>query len=119
MLIVKLEKKVNIEKALRKLKTKVIKTKQLRRLRDGKAFTKPSAKKRTRERNRMSETRKTAVERKILRISNFQRTPHVHLHHSHDMCVMIEYNVPFPGLFDRFVLSILNFPHNLFRASRT
>jgi ribosomal protein S21 len=46
MLIVKLEKKVNIEKALRKLKTKVIKTKQLRRLRDGKAFTKPSAKKR-------------------------------------------------------------------------
>ena len=46
MLIVKLEKKVNIEKALRKLKTKVIKTKQLKKLRDGKAFTKPSAKKR-------------------------------------------------------------------------
>jgi len=46
MLIVKLEKKVNIEKALRKLKTKVIKTKQLKKLRDGKHFTKPSAKKR-------------------------------------------------------------------------
>jgi small subunit ribosomal protein S21 len=46
MLIVKLEKKVNIEKALRKLKTKVIKTKQLKRLRDGKHFTKPSEKKR-------------------------------------------------------------------------
>jgi ribosomal protein S21 len=46
MLIVKLEKKVNIEKALRKLKTKVIKTKQLKKLRDGKAFTKPSAKRR-------------------------------------------------------------------------
>ncbi len=46
MLIVKIEKKVNIEKALRKLKTKVIKTKQLKRLRDGKHFTKPSEKKR-------------------------------------------------------------------------
>lgn len=46
MLIVKLEKKVNIEKALRKLKTKVIKTKQLKRLREGKHFTKPSEKKR-------------------------------------------------------------------------
>jgi len=46
MLIVKLEKKVNIEKALRKLKTKVIKTKQLKNLRERKYFTKPSAKKR-------------------------------------------------------------------------
>ena len=46
MLIVKLEKKVNIEKALRKLKTKVIKTKQLKHLRERKYFTKPSAKKR-------------------------------------------------------------------------
>ena len=46
MLIVKLEKKVNIEKALRKLKTKVIKTKQLKQLRERKYFTKPSAKKR-------------------------------------------------------------------------
>ena len=46
MLIIKLEKGVNIEKALRKLKTKVIKTKQLKKLRDSKCFTKPSAKKR-------------------------------------------------------------------------
>lgn len=46
MLIIKLEKGVNIEKALRKLKTKVIKTKQLKKLRDGKYFAKPSAKKR-------------------------------------------------------------------------
>tara|TARA_B100000768_G_C11179174_1_gene332174 strand:+ start:322 stop:519 length:198 start_codon:yes stop_codon:yes gene_type:complete len=49
MLIVKLEKKVNIEKALRKLKTKVIKTKQLKKLRDNKHFTKPSEKNRFRK----------------------------------------------------------------------
>jgi small subunit ribosomal protein S21 len=46
MLIIKLEKKVNIEKALKKLKSKVIKTKQLKKLRDGKHFTKPSERKR-------------------------------------------------------------------------
>lgn len=46
MLIVKIEKKVNLERALRKLKTKVIKTKQQKRLRDLKSFTKPSEKKR-------------------------------------------------------------------------
>ena len=46
MLIVKIEKKVNLEKALRKLKTKVIKTKQQRRLRELQSFTKPSEKKR-------------------------------------------------------------------------
>ncbi len=46
MLIVKLEKKVNIEKALKQLKSKVIRTKQLKKLRENKHFTKPSAKKR-------------------------------------------------------------------------
>lgn len=46
MLIVKLNKKTNIEKALKQLKSKVIRTKQLRKLRDRKQFTKPSAKKR-------------------------------------------------------------------------
>tara|TARA_B100000035_G_scaffold310541_1_gene318518 strand:- start:772 stop:969 length:198 start_codon:yes stop_codon:yes gene_type:complete len=46
MLIVKIDKKTNLEKALRKLKTKVIKTKQLKQLRERKHFTKPSAKKR-------------------------------------------------------------------------
>ncbi len=46
MLIVKIDKKTNLEKALRKLKTKVIKTKQLKQLRERKHFTKPSEKKR-------------------------------------------------------------------------
>ena len=46
MLIVKIDKKTNLEKALRKLKTKVIKTKQLIQLRERKHFTKPSEKKR-------------------------------------------------------------------------
>jgi small subunit ribosomal protein S21 len=46
MLIIKLEKKTNIEKALKQLKSKVIRTKQSRKLRDGKYFTKPSEKKR-------------------------------------------------------------------------
>ena len=36
MLIVKLEKKVNIEKALKQLKSKVIRTKQLKKLRENK-----------------------------------------------------------------------------------
>lgn len=46
MLIVKLGKKVNIEKALKQLKSKVIKTKQLKNLRERKHFTKPSEKRR-------------------------------------------------------------------------
>ncbi len=46
MLIVKLNKKTNIEKALKQLKSKVIRTKQLRKLRERKQFTKPSEKKR-------------------------------------------------------------------------
>ena len=46
MLIIKIDKKTNLEKALRKLKTKVIKTKQLKQLRERKHFTKPSEKKR-------------------------------------------------------------------------
>lgn len=46
MLIIKLNKKTSIEKALKQLKSKVIKTKQLRELRDRKQFTKPSAKRR-------------------------------------------------------------------------
>lgn len=46
MLIVKLNKKTNIEKALKQLKSKVIKTKQLRELRERKQHTKPSAKRR-------------------------------------------------------------------------
>jgi len=46
MLIVKLNKKTNIEKALKQLKSKVIKTKQKKKLRDLQQHTKPSAKKR-------------------------------------------------------------------------
>ena len=46
MLIIKLNKKTTIEKALKQLKSKVIKTKQLRELRDRKQFTKPSARRR-------------------------------------------------------------------------
>ena len=45
MLIVNVNKG-NIEKALKQLKSKVIRTKQLRKLRDRKQFTKPSANKR-------------------------------------------------------------------------
>ena len=47
MLIVKLDdKKPNIEKALKQLKSKVIRTKQSKKLRDNKHFSKPSEKKR-------------------------------------------------------------------------
>jgi|TARA_B110000240_G_scaffold62235_1_gene70883 small subunit ribosomal protein S21 len=46
MLIIKLENKTNIDRALKQLKSKVIRTKQLKKLRDGKHFTKPSEKKR-------------------------------------------------------------------------
>ena len=45
MLIVDVNKG-NIEKALKQLRSKVIRTKQLRQLRDRKQFTKPSATKR-------------------------------------------------------------------------
>lgn len=45
MLIVDVNKG-NIEKALKQLRSKVIRTKQLRHLRDRKQFTKPSAAKR-------------------------------------------------------------------------
>jgi small subunit ribosomal protein S21 len=45
MLIINIENN-NIEKALKKYKRKVINTKQLKKLRDGKHFIKPSAKKR-------------------------------------------------------------------------
>jgi len=46
MLIVKLDKKTSIEKALKKLKSKVIRTKQLKKLRNRKQFIKPSETKR-------------------------------------------------------------------------
>ncbi len=46
MLIVKLNKKTSIEKALKQLKSKVIKTKQMREVRERKQFTKPSQKRR-------------------------------------------------------------------------
>lgn len=46
MLIVKLNKKTNIEKALKQLKSKTIRTKQLRELRERKQHIKPSEKKR-------------------------------------------------------------------------
>jgi small subunit ribosomal protein S21 len=46
MLIIKIEKKTNIEKALKQLKSKVIRTKQSKKLRDNKHFSKPSEKKR-------------------------------------------------------------------------
>ena len=42
MLIVQLNKKTSIEKALKQLKSKVIRTKQLKKLRDRKQFVKPS-----------------------------------------------------------------------------
>ena len=42
MLIVKLGKKTNIEKALKQMKSKVIRTKQMRNLRNRKHYTKPS-----------------------------------------------------------------------------
>lgn len=46
MLIVKLGKKTNIEKALKQLKSKTIRTKQLKKLRDLRQHTKPSAQRR-------------------------------------------------------------------------
>lgn len=45
MLIIKVESN-NIEKALKQYKSKVIRTKQLKELRDRKQYTKPSAMKR-------------------------------------------------------------------------
>lgn len=46
MLIIKLNKKTNIEKALKQYKSKTIKTKQLKRLREDRYHTKPSQKRR-------------------------------------------------------------------------
>lgn len=46
MLIIKLDKKTNIEKALKQYKRKVINTKQVKKLRDQQYYIKPSAKKR-------------------------------------------------------------------------
>ena len=46
MLIVKLDKKTSIEKALKKLKSKVIRTKQLKKIRNRKQFIKHSETKR-------------------------------------------------------------------------
>lgn len=46
MIIVKVEQKGGIERALKEYKSKVIKTKQIKKLRDGKEFEKPSHKKR-------------------------------------------------------------------------
>lgn len=45
MLIIEIDKG-NIEKALKQYKRKVIKTKQLQKLREGQEYTKPSIKKR-------------------------------------------------------------------------
>ena len=46
MLIIKLDEKTNIEKALKQYKRKVINTKQVKKLRDQQCYIKPSAKKR-------------------------------------------------------------------------
>lgn len=46
MLIIKLDEKTNIEKALKQYKRKVINTKQVKKLRDQQYYIKPSAKKR-------------------------------------------------------------------------
>ena len=46
MLIVKMDKSGNIEKAIKKLRNKVRNTKQINRLRDNKEYVKPSVKKR-------------------------------------------------------------------------
>lgn len=47
MIIIQIDKKDNLEKALKTLKSKVIKTKQQRELFERKEFVKPSVKKRT------------------------------------------------------------------------
>lgn len=46
MLIVKLKKGENINRALKRFKTKVKRTKLIKQIRDNQHFTKPSAKKR-------------------------------------------------------------------------
>jgi small subunit ribosomal protein S21 len=46
MLIIKVTQKGGVEKALKEYKSKVIKTKQLKKLRDRQEFEKPSIKKR-------------------------------------------------------------------------
>lgn len=47
MIIIQIDKKDNLERALKTLKSKVIKTKQQRELFERKEFVKPSVKKRT------------------------------------------------------------------------
>jgi ribosomal protein S21 len=46
MIIVKVDKEKNIEKALKQYKSKIIKTRQMSKLNDGKVYIKPSVKKR-------------------------------------------------------------------------
>ena len=50
MLIIKIKEGKGIEKALKELKSKVIKTRQMRELQDRKEFDKPSVKKRNKKR---------------------------------------------------------------------
>ena len=52
MLIIQLKKGESIEKALKRYKRKYQKTKVHQQLRDGKAFTKPSVKRRKEKENR-------------------------------------------------------------------
>lgn len=49
MLIVKVKEKGGIERALKELKSKVIKTRQVRELQNRKEFEKPSVKKRSKK----------------------------------------------------------------------
>jgi small subunit ribosomal protein S21 len=59
MLIVKVDKKGGIERALKNYKYKVIKTKQLNNLRDGRYYEKPTTKKRRQlEKAKYNEKRK-------------------------------------------------------------
>ena len=59
MLVVKVDKKGGIERALKNYKYKVIKTKQLNNLRDGRYYEKPTTKKRRQlEKAKYNEKRK-------------------------------------------------------------
>lgn len=49
MIIIQIDRKDNLERALKTLKSKVIKTKQQKELFERKEFTKPSVKKRTKK----------------------------------------------------------------------
>jgi len=48
MLIIKVRQKGGIERALKEYKSKIVKTKQIKKLREAKEFEKPSQKKRKR-----------------------------------------------------------------------